>query len=130
MLRLTAMKRRVTVGLALCAILASGLVVGRAARNAGAFGCEYRDRDRLADWRLSASRASTLRVRRGEGVRLVSPDEGMLRDVLVNGSARLAPGTQNGVRDYVYRVTAHGSATAEAKTAADRRVTGTLRATC
>jgi hypothetical protein len=104
--------------------------VAAMAHDAGAFGCTYRDRGRPATWRLAAESPQLLRVRIGEGVLLASPEPGGLRDVQEIGTAGLAPGTQNGIRDYVYAVTAHGIAVVTARAADGQLVTATLLVTC
>jgi hypothetical protein len=116
--------------LAVVVVLAAGAIGVRAARDQGVFGCDYQPRDHMTDWRLAEKGAPTLRVRIGEGVLAVSPDGGPLRDVVVAGDAGLAAGTQNGVRDDVFTVAEHGSASVVAKMASGKRVTGRLQAHC
>jgi hypothetical protein len=130
MLRLTAVSRRTTGLLAVIAVLAAGAMGARVARDQGAFGCAYQPRERMTDWRLAGNDPRMLRVRVGEGVLVVSPDGGPLRDVVVDGDAGLAAGTQNGVRDYVFAVTEHGPASVVAKTMSGKCVTGRLQAHC
>ena len=101
-----------------------------AARDEGAFGCAYQDRGSTATWRLSADGTSTHVVRKGEGVELSAPGAGTLNDVVVTGNAALAPGTQNGPRGYVFRVTAAGKSSVTARTASGAVIRGSLRATC
>jgi hypothetical protein len=84
----------------------------------------------MNNWRLAENDPRTLRVRIGEGVLVVSPDGGRLHDVVVDGNAGLAAGTQNGILDYVFAVTERGSASVVARTASGRRETGRLQAHC
>lgn len=84
-------------------------------------------RDRKATWRLSADGTSTLRVRKGDGVELSAPGVGPLKDVAVAGTAGLAPGTRNGARGYVFRITAAGQPSVTARTASGAVVRGSLR---
>lgn len=130
MLRLVVMSRRagaVAVGVLVVPLSWVGF---HAARDEGAFGCGYEDRGHTATWRLSADGTSTLRVRKGEGVELAVPGAGALSDVVVAGNAGLAPGTQNGARGYVFRVTAAGQSSVTARTAGGKVVRGSLRSTC
>lgn len=129
MLRLMAVNRRTSVLLPVV-VLVAGATGLRVAREQGAFGCDYQPRDHMTNWRLVEKDPRTLRVRIGEGVLVVSPDGGPLHDVVVDGDAGLAAGTQNGVRDYVFAVTEHGSASVVAMTASGKRVTGRLQAHC
>lgn len=122
------MHLRLTV--ALTGLLAVLLAVGglHFARDRGIFGCGYANRDGEATLAL-AQEPPRVRVRIGEGVRL-GRQAGGLRDVTVQGGAGLAAGTQNGVRDYVYRVTATGKAVIRARTADGRVISGRVSAHC
>ncbi len=119
--------RRAAVAVVVALAVAASV---HAARDAGAFGCGYRDRDRTASWLLSSDSPVALRVRIGEAVLLAAPGGGALHDVTLRGSAALAPGTQNGDRGYVFRVTATGAELVRAKSDSGRVVTGTLHVTC
>jgi hypothetical protein len=131
MRRLMGVNRRTAEILVVVVVLSAGAVGVRVARDRGAFGCDYQPRgDHTSHWRLAETNSRALRVRIGEGVLVVSPDGGPLRDVIVDGDAGLAPGTQNGVRDYVFAVTELGSASVSAKTASGKRVIGRLQSHC
>jgi hypothetical protein len=112
-------------------VLALGVVGTRVARDHGAFGCRYTDREHVVSLTLSQD-SPRVRVRIGEGVRLAGRVE-ELRDVVSTGRAGLAPGTQNGVPgfgDYVYRVTATGNSVITARSTDGRRVSGRVSAHC
>lgn len=126
MLRLKTVNRRELVAV----VLVAGLFGVRVARDHGAFGCAYREREHVGVL-LLAGKPSHIRVNIGDAVRLAMP-EAVLRDVQVVGEARLAPGTQNGIwpnRDYVFRVTGTGDATVSG-IEAGRRVSGTVTSHC
>ena len=130
MLRLMAVNRRTTWLLAVVVVLVAGAVGVRVARDHGAFGCAYEDRQHVGVLAL-ATKPPHIRVRIGDGVGLALP-EGGLRDVRVVGDAGLAPGTQNGVspnRDYVFRVTGTGDSTVKG-IAGGKQVSGTVTSHC
>jgi hypothetical protein len=119
--------RIVTAMVALAALLVV-LVGGRVAGIQGAFGCSYKDREHTVALTL-AENSPVVRVRIGEGISLHEPVGG-LRDVVAEGSAGLAPGTENGIRDHVFRVTTTGESVIKGMTADGHRVSGRVSAHC
>ena len=128
MLRLMVVSTRVTAtATALVTLLVAGVGV-RVARDHGTFGCAYTDREHVTSLTL-AKDSPRVRVHIGEGVRLTQ-SASELRNVTDSGSAGLAAGTQNGVRDYVYRVTGIGNSRITGTTPDGQRLSGRVSAHC
>jgi hypothetical protein len=128
MLRLTAVSTRMkATAAALVALVGIGVGV-RVAREHGAFGCAYTDREHVVSLTL-AKDSPRARVRIGEGIR-ITQRASELEKVLTSGKPGLAAGTQNGVRDYVYTVTGTGDGLITGITAGGQRVRGRVSAHC
>jgi hypothetical protein len=119
------MRRGALAALAVLAVAGGPTIGFRVARDQGAFGCEYVPRDHIVALHLS-EQSPRRRVRIGEAV---SIDDLGFRSVTTRG-AGLAPGTQNGIRGYVWTVTATGNALISGITAEGRHISGRVAAHC
>jgi hypothetical protein len=128
MLRLMNVSTRVAATAAALVVLVVAGVGVRVARDHATFGCAYTDREHVASVTL-AKDAPRVWVRIGEVVRLTQPAS-ELRNVTDSGGAGLAAGTQNGVRDYIYRVTGTGNSLITATTTDGQQVSGRVSAHC